>query len=171
MSKIKQLLQLYKKGESKRSIAQILGISRNTVRAYLEKISHIQMDVDDLMALENPELEKQFLTGNPAYKEDRYVHLKNRLGYYCAEMKKVGVTRQLLWEEYKVDYPDGYARSQFFFHLSQHLKAAKPSMVLTHQPGEKLYVDFAGKKLSYIDQKTGELIECCVCICRLFTVF
>ncbi|WP_236971764.1 helix-turn-helix domain-containing protein [Membranihabitans marinus] len=33
MSKIKQLLQLYKKGESKRSIAQILGISRNTVRA------------------------------------------------------------------------------------------------------------------------------------------
>uniref|UniRef100_UPI00374D13B7 helix-turn-helix domain-containing protein n=1 Tax=Membranihabitans marinus TaxID=1227546 RepID=UPI00374D13B7 len=58
MSKIKQLLQLYKKGESKRSIAQKLGISRNTVRTYLEKISHIQMDVDDLMALENPELEK-----------------------------------------------------------------------------------------------------------------
>lgn len=35
-------------------------------------------------------------------------------------------------------------------------------MVLTHSPGEKLFVDFAGQKLSYIDRKTGEVIECSV---------
>jgi len=167
MSKIKQLLQLHKQGESKKSIARILDISRNTVRAYLDKLPQIQMDIDDLMALENPELEKQFHAGNPAYKEDRYVHLKSRLDYYTAELGKVGVTRQLLWEEYKADYPDGYARSQFFFHLSQHMKAARPSMVLTHKPGEKLYIDFAGKKLSYIDQKTGEVVECSVFVACL----
>lgn len=167
MSNIKQLLQLHKQGKSKKSIARILEISRNTVRAYLEKLSQIQMDIDDLLALENPELEKQFHAGDPAYKEERYVLLKSRLDYYTVELGKVGVTRQLLWEEYKADYPDGYARSQFFFHLSQYMKAAKPSMVLTHNPGEKLYIDFAGKKLSYIDQKTGEVIECSVFVACL----
>ncbi|MBY5957068.1 IS21 family transposase [Membranicola marinus] len=167
MSKIKQLLQLHKQGESKKSIARILDISRNTVKAYLEKLPHIQSDIDDLIALENPELEKQFHAGNLAYKEDRYVHLKNRLDYYSKELGRVGVTRQLLWEEYKVDYPNGYARSQFFFHLSQHRKAAKPTMILTHHPGEKLYIDFAGKKLSYVDRKTGEVVECSVFVACL----
>lgn len=40
-------------------------------------------------------------------------------------------------------------------------------MVLTHQPGEKLFIDFAGKKLSYIDPKTGEVIECAVFVACL----
>jgi hypothetical protein len=48
-------------------------------------------------------------------------------------------------------------------------------MVLTHKPGEKLFVDFAGKKLFYIDQQTGEIIECpvffaCLKILKLFTL-
>lgn len=167
MSQIKQLLQLYKQGESKKSIARILGISRNTVKAYLSKISTLEADIDKLLALDDPLLEKQFHIGNPSYKDNRYEHLKSRLDYYISELERVGVTRQLLWEEYKSDYPDGYRRSQFFHHLSQHKKAAKPSMVLSHKPGEKLFVDFAGKKLSYIDQKTGEVIECPVFVACL----
>lgn len=167
MSQIKQLLQLHKRGESKRSMARILGMSRNTVKAYLNKLSVAGQNIDELLALENPVLEKQFHIGNPAYKEDRYEYLKSRLDYYTAELEKVGVTRQLLWEEYKRDYPGGYKRSQFFYHLSQHQKAANPSMVLTHKPGEKLFIDFAGKKLSYIDQSTGELIECSVFVACL----
>ena len=162
MSQVKQLLRLHKKGESKRAIARLLGMSRNTVKAYLNKLLLMDADIDELLALEEPVLEKQFHIGNPAYKENRYRHLKSRLDYYVKELDKAGVTRQLLWEEYKVDYPDGYGRSQFFYHLAQHRKAAKPSMVLTHKPGEKLYIDYAGKKLSYIDQKTGEVIECSV---------
>jgi transposase len=40
-------------------------------------------------------------------------------------------------------------------------------MVLQHEPGEKLSVDFAGKKLSYIDQQTGELVACQVFVACL----
>ena len=167
MSQIKQLLRLYKQGKSKRFIARTLGMSRNTVKSYLNKLSVIELDINDLLALENPVLEKQFHSGNPAYKESRYRYLKRRLDYYIDQLEGVGVTRQTLWEEYKADYPDGYKRSQFFHHLAQHKKAAKPSMVLTHKPGEKLYVDFAGKKLSYVDQQTGELIECPVFVACL----
>lgn len=167
MSQIKQLLQLYKQGESKKSMARILGISRNTVKTYLSKLSSLEADIDELLALDDPVLEKQFHIGNSAYKDMRYEHLKSRLDYYTNELKQVGVTRQLLWEEYKSDYPDGYGRSQFFHHVFQHKKAAKPSMVLTHNPGEKLFVDFAGQKLTYVEQKTGEVIECPVFVACL----
>lgn len=167
MSKIKQLLRLHQQGESIRSLGRILGISRNTVKAYLTKLSVIDVGIDQLLALEDPLLEKQFHIGNPAYKEDLYEQLKTRLDYYTEELKKTGVTRQLLWEEYRVDYPNGYRRSQFCYHLAQHQKASKPTMVLTHKPGDKLYIDFAGKKLSYIDRATGEQISCPVFVACL----
>ena len=40
-------------------------------------------------------------------------------------------------------------------------------MVLQHRAGEKLYIDFAGKKLSYIDIDTGEIIACQVFVACL----
>jgi hypothetical protein len=51
--------------------------------------------------------------------------------------------------------------------LSQQLVARKPSMVLGHKAGEKLYIDFAGKTLSYIDHDTGEVVSCQVFVACL----
>lgn len=159
MSQVKQLLQLYKHGKGKKEIARELGISKNTVKAYLEKVAMMNRDIDFLLSLDDPELEAKFHRGNPAYSDDRFQQLNKNLDYYASELKRVGVTRKLLWEEYHEDFPNGYRPTQFYFHLSQHLRARKPSMVLNHQPGEKLFVDFAGKKLSTIDRETGEIIE------------
>lgn len=167
MSQIKQLLQLYKQGKGKKTIARSLNISKNTVKVYLDKLEQAKLDIDLLLALDDPVLESRFHPGNPAYKDGRVGHLKDKLGYFMRELKRVGVTQKLLWEEYIDDYPQGYSRSQFCFHLSQHLLASKPSMVLQHKPGEKLYIDFAGKKLSYIDPQTGELIYCQVFVACL----
>ena len=52
-----------------------------------------------------------------------------------------------------------FQRSQFFHHLDQYEKARKPTLHLEHSPGEKLFVYFAGKELSYADPKTGEIIS------------
>lgn len=167
MSQIKQLLRLYQQGENKKSIARILGISKNTVKTYLEKLAHSRYSIGELLAVEDEVLEAKFHAGNPAYKDPRYDHLKKHLDYYASELNRTGVTRQLLWEEYMEGYPQGYSRSQFFYHLSQHLMAAQPSMVLNHTPGDKLYMDFAGKTLSYIDPQTGEQIACQVFVACL----
>lgn len=167
MSQIKQLLRMYKQGKGKKTIAQNLGISKNTVKTYLNKLKQANMDVDSLLALEDLVLEARFHPGNPAYKDGRFEHLKGRLDYFTGELKRTGVTRQLLWDEYIAVYPQGYSRSQFCFHLSQHMLASKPSMVLQHKAGEKLYIDFAGKKLPYIDPHSGELIYCQVFVACL----
>jgi len=160
MSQIKQLLQLHQQGKGTKFIARSLGISRNTVKAYLGKVALLPLDIQSLLALDDPILEAKFHAGNPAYKDDRFEHFKANLDYFTKELGRVGVTRQLLWEEYRKDYPDGYSRSQFCYHLSQHMAARKPSMVLQHCAGEKLFIDFAGKKLSYVDPDTGEIVSC-----------
>ena len=105
--------------------------------------------------------------GSPSFKDDRYEVLRGNFEYYAAELNRVGVTKYLLWQKYKEKYPSGYGRSQFCFHLSKYLKAQKPSMILQHEVADKLFIDFAGKKLSYIDPETGELIECQVFVACL----
>lgn len=160
MSQIKQLLQLHKQGKGKKEIARILSISKNTVKTYLDKLALLKVSVNELLSLDDPVLETRFHPGNPAYSDDRFEELKPRLDYCVKELNRKGVTRKLLWEEYRQEHPHGYGHTQFCYHLSPHLYARKPSMVLLHNPGEKLFIDFAGKTMSYIDRQTGEVVQC-----------
>lgn len=167
MSQIKQLMILHNQGKGRRTIARILGISKNTVKTYLEKLEMLQnpsrgkgWTISELIRLEDPVLEAKFHAGNPAYKDERYEDFISRLPNFLVELKKTGVTRHLLWQEYRHQRADGYAYSQFCYHLQQQLVASRPSMVLNHKAGDKLYIDFAGKKLSYTDKDTGELVKC-----------
>jgi len=167
MSQIKQLLQMHKQGKAIKSIARSLGISKNTVKSYLARQKQLRLEVEQLLVLDDPILEKKFFAGNPAYKDERYETFKENLDYFIKELNETGVNKRLLWEEYKEGLPNGYGYTQFCHHLNQHQKAKKPSMVLEHLPGEKLFVDFAGKKMSYVDRETGEIFECNVFVACL----
>lgn len=167
MSQVKQILQLHSQGFGNKTIARNLDISKNTVKSYLGKYRSSKLSLGTLLKMEDHALEKVFHPGNPAYKDLRFDELKSKLDYFETELKKPGVTKQLLWEEYRLANPTGYSLSQFSFHLSQHLLTKNPSMVLQHEPGEKLFVDYAGKKLSYVDISTGEVIECQVFVACL----
>jgi DNA-binding NarL/FixJ family response regulator len=50
MSQIKQLLQLHQQGKSKKEIARILSISRNTVKSYLRKIEESKLHIKELLS-------------------------------------------------------------------------------------------------------------------------
>jgi len=167
MSQIKQLLHLHKQGMKINTIARTLDMSRNTVKSYLQKLSLLCIDIDILLALDDPILEGRFHAGNPAYSDGRFDYFKSHLGYYESELKRKHVTRRILWQEYRSEQHQGYGYTQFCYHLSQQLIARKPTMVLNHAPGEKLFVDFAGDKLSYVDKNTGEIIECQVFVACL----
>ncbi len=167
MSQIKQLLSQHKEGLKIKTIARNLDISRNTVKSYLSKYKSSKCSSDTLLKMEDPVLEAVFHPGNPAYKDDRFEVLKSNLDYYEKELARIGVSKKLLWEEYRQQYPQGYSLSQFSFHLFQHLLTKKPSLPLQHNAGEKLFVDFAGKTLEYIDKDTGEVIKCQVFVACL----
>jgi transposase len=174
MSQIKQLIIFHQQGKGKKTIARLLGMSKNTVKVYLDKLEALTQDKDsghlseqELLNLELPILEAKFHPGNAAYKYERFERFKTKAAYYLDELTRVGVTKHILWQEYREENKDSYSYSQFCFHISQHRLAARPSMVLEHKPAEKLFIDFAGKKLSYIDKDTGEEVSCQVFVACL----
>ena len=149
---------MHQKGYGRKTIARKLGISKTTVKNYLDKLKTMDYDVEVLLGMDEPVLESKFHAGNPAYKDNcRYEFIKENLDYYEKELKKTGVTRKLLWEEYWANDPNGYSYTQFCFHFKQQLVAKNPTMTLQYKAAEKLYVDFAGKKMSYVDRDTGHL--------------
>lgn len=169
MHQIKQIIELYSKGNSIRHIERMTGMSRNTIRDYLRKINSQNIAVEQLLALDEESLsalvyreEIPMLHGN-----DRYQLIEQQMEYFAKELPKRGVTRQLLWEEYRKDNRDGYGYSQFCEHLARHLMSNNAVMHFAHQPGEQMQVDFAGDKLHYVDTSTGEIILCEVLVCVL----
>ena len=90
-----------------------------------------------------------------------------RLDYLLMELKRTGVTRLLLWEEYRKQYENPYRYTQFYILLKQALKTTSATMHLSHAAAEMVMVDFAGDKMSYINKSTGEVISCPVLIAVL----
>jgi len=161
MSKIKQVLQLSENKMSNRRISQELGINKETVGNYVRFFRGDSLSLKELLKMEDPELEARFKAGNPAYTDTRHQTFLDMLPQFKESLTHKHVTRFLVWEEYIKQHPDGYRKSQFFHHLKQHLVASRAttSLTETYVPGQKLFVDFAGDTLEYVDTDTGEIIK------------
>lgn len=172
MSKIKQVLQLHESGHSNRQISKELDIGKETVNNYINGYKKDPKNLSELLKMEDPELDVRFRAGNPAYTDKRHHTFLDLLPHFREELQHRHMTRFILWDEYIHEHPDGYRKSQFFFHLKQSLIASQPVTVLTgtYVPAEKLFVDFAGDTLGYVDTQTGEMIEVQVFVaCLPFT--
>jgi len=161
MNKIKQLLRFHLQGASNRKIAILLEMDKATVNRYVLLAKADSMQIEELLCLDDPVLEHRMTGGNPAYPDKRFEEFTKKLSYLESEITREHVTLKLLWEEYRVENPAGYSLTQFRYHFNQHSKAQKATTVLkdTYIGGEKLYIDFAGKLMSYIDNETGEIIK------------
>jgi len=146
-------------GESKLRISERSGVSRNTLKKYLKRIIRMGLTVIELEAMSDEHLEQLFSEQPVKEKSSRYNTLRSLFPNMEKELRKRGVTRQRLWTQYISEHPDGYRRAQFQVHYNKWLKHSKPSMHIEHKAGDKMYVDFAGGKLHYIDKETGEIIE------------
>lgn len=155
MDHVKQVIQLKRDGVPIKEIVRRVGICRNSVRKYLARI-----DGGD-EGLSTKELaDKAYINDQLDFNARRMQQLFLFFAYACTELSKTGVTRQLLWHEYLQLHPDGYAYSQFCYHLKQHQKQGDLVMHLEYQPADMAMTDYAGKHLHYIDEQTGEQIAC-----------
>ena len=66
MSLIKQVLQLKQRGESNRGIARQLPINKGTVNVYMQVLDANGWQIEELLKLDDPELERMFHAGSPA---------------------------------------------------------------------------------------------------------
>jgi transposase len=160
MRKIKEVLRLkYHSALSRRQIAQICQVSRSTVADYLYRAEKAEISWPVPQDLTDQELEQrlfpaQIATPFAAKPLPDFDYLYRELKAH----KKFNLTLDLLWREYKEQYPDGYQYSQFCWLYRCWQKKLDYCMRQDHSGGEKLFVDY-GCGLHLVNPKTGEPIS------------
>jgi transposase len=157
MIKIRQILRLYDQGRSRYQIAEQVGISRNTLKKYIKEFEDSGLTFLEVSDLSDKDLEELFIKPEGSLLSEKQHKLFSMFPAMDKELKKRGVTRQILWESYRLKHPDGVGRSQFNYYFAQWKTQVNPTMRMEHKAGDKLYVDFAGEHLSVIDPMTGEV--------------
>jgi len=157
MLTIRQLIQLKAKGYSHKAIKVSLGISRTTVIEYVRLLESSGFTWEQLNEMDEATLDAIINSRNNY--DDRHRKLLNFFPYMEKELKRRGVTRQLLWKEYSSDESDPYGYSQFCYRYQQWSRSVNPTAPMQHKSGDKLFIDFSGGKLSVIDPQSGEITE------------
>ena len=153
MRKIREVLRLkHEQGLTHWAVAQACSIGVGTVTLYLRRAAALGLGWPVPAALDDAALEAR-LFPRAAPVRDR---IRPDCGWIHRELKRVGVTLQLLWEEYAQVHPDGYRYSQFCEIYRQWARRLRPSMRQVHRAGEKTFIDFSGKRPTIVDRHTGE---------------
>jgi transposase len=159
MSKLRQILRLHAQGERKLKISELTGVSRNTLKKYLKIYLRLGLTPQDIDGVSDKELDELFGENLLPEPGEKYKTLEAIFPTIEKELKRRGITRQILWERYITAHPDGYRLSQFKHHYHQWLKRSKPVMHIEHYAGDKMFIDFAGEKLHIVNKETGEITE------------
>jgi transposase len=166
LRKIREILRLkYEVGLSNRAIARACCISNSTVGDYVVRARRAglvwplaeEQTEEELYQQLFPEVKKPQLVERPVPDWEE-VH---------RDLARQGVTLQLLWQEYREKYPDGYGRSQFCEHYQRWNQTHTTSMRLPHKGGEVLEVDYAGMTLPITNPETGEIHQAQVFVATL----
>ncbi len=156
MRKFKDVLRLKQEvGLSQRQIAGALRLSTGVVNKYLRaaEAAGLQWPVPE--ELSEAQLRRRLFPPESASAEP--VHAQPDFASIHLELRRKGVTRRLLWEEYAAAHPDNhYQYTQFCFHYQQWGRRLRLSMRQVHRAGEKLFVDYAGPTVPITDALTGE---------------
>jgi len=159
MRKIREVLN-YKFSHhlSHERISGALGIGKGSVHNILERFERSKFCWPLPEEITDSELEK---TLYPIEKSE--VPIPD-LAYLEKEICRPHVTLQLLYEEYRDTHPKGLGRSAFYEHFSRY-RSKKPDMKVIHKGGDKLFVDFSGDGLEYVEKATGEVISVELFVC------
>ncbi len=157
MNKIRQILRLHSTGVSKLKIAEQTGVARNTIKKYIKEFTQSGLLYLEVNSLCDKDLEDLFVKQDSIQVNPKLETLFSLFPAMDKELRKKGVTRQLLWTEYKSTHINGVGRSQFNYYFARWKAQVSPTMRMEHKAGDKLYVDFAGDKLSIVDKQTGEI--------------
>jgi transposase len=158
MRRIRDVLRLKASGMSKRRIAASVGIGPTAAGDYLCRAKQAGLawplpeDLDDVMLEARLFPPPQAIAANQRAQPDwAAIH---------RELKRPGVTLQLLWEEHRAAHPNGYGRSRFCELYRDWAKRLSPTMRQTHVAGERMFVDYAGTTIDIVDAETGEVHAC-----------
>jgi transposase len=156
MRKIAELLRLkYEVKLPHRSIAASLGISAGSVSEYVKRAQAAKITWPLPKEMTEEQLHQKLFPSRsqdspPPVPDWQMIH---------QEMRRKGMTLQLLWQEYLTLYPNGLSYSQFCRKYHSQRNQLEPVMRFNHRAGENCFVDYAGMTMPWIDPRSGEIHE------------
>jgi transposase len=155
MRQIRQCLRLHlEAGLTYSQVALATGVSKATVGKFvlLARVSGVDWAV--AQTLTDEQIEARLF--RPPVPRASY-QLTPDFALIHQELKRPGVTLQLLWEEYQQGCEQAYRYTSFCIKYRAWAATLKRSMRQVHIAGERLFVDFAGQTVPLIDATTGEI--------------
>ena len=147
MDQVKTIITVYLETGSIKGTARRLSVSKNTIKTYIRKARAYCDDLSKVLLLDDSDFLKLFYSSENKVVNKRETVFQDKVSDWIKQLSTVGVTRYLLWEEYREEYPSGYGYSQFCEQLRKVVQRRDLTLSLDHKPGEKIQVDFAGKKM------------------------
>lgn len=158
MRKLRELLRLNAAGLAGRQIGASLGIGQSTVVDYLARARRAGLTWPLPDELTDAALEA--LLFPPPTDVPRGERPLPHWPTVFAELKRPGVTLQLLWDEHRAQHPNSYGYSRFCELYRAWEGKLTPTMRQTHIAGERVFVDYAGTTIDIFDAATGEVHAC-----------
>lgn len=168
MLELRKMLQYFEMNLSQRSISSKMRISRTSVSVYKERADLSGKQYKELLSLDDAALSTLLQKGEykPAA-DSRFKDLEPLIPDYVQELGRKYVTYELLWNEYRKKFPEGYGYTRFKALIKDYEKSHSYSYHNTYIPGVEMQIDFAGDKLYITDKKTGEQTPVVVLCCTL----
>jgi transposase len=154
--KLREILRLkWAAHRSHREVARSLGVSPGAVASVVSRARHTGLTWPEVEGLDDDALDAR-LYGPPAGTslDDRP---ESDLAWMHRELRRPGVTRELLHVEYLAAHPTGYRYSAFCARYRAWRARQRPSMRQVHRAGEKAFVDYAGQHPTIVHPLTGEV--------------
>ena len=157
MRKVREILrQKWTLGRTHREVARSLGVSAGAVGSAVSRATWAGLSWQEVESLGEVELEQRLYRVSPAANTERP---PPDCGYLHAERRRPGVTLELLHHEYLEKHPGGYRYTQFCEIYRRWLQRRRLTMRQVHRAGEKMFVDYAGKKPHIVEAHTGQQVD------------
>ena len=151
--KVREILRLkFELGLDNRQISRSCSIPHSSVANYLRRVASAGLAWPLPADLNDTELETKLF---PTVPVNREIPLPEFAYMHSQLLRHKHLTLELLWQEYKQTFPEGYQYS-WFCDLYRRW-AHKLDVVLRqeYRAGEKMFVDHAGPTVPVIDPDTG----------------
>ena len=156
-----QIASLLERSQSYERICAQLNIGKDRIKHVKDVITGNQLNSEQLKEMSEQELDYLFGKGkDPVEKKRESIYEEPDYEYFSKELMKKGVTRQLLWEEYRdscyLKNTIPYQLMQFKVKLNEFIRKQPYASLIIHQPGCLIEVDWTGDKARWFDPDTGE---------------
>ncbi len=160
MTQYREIMRMSAGTFSQRAISNALGVSRNTIARTLSRAKGAKLSWEDIEREGMTEDQIASILFPKAKQESPYQALD--FDYIAKELRKTGVSLQMLWLEYcdrcSHSGKRPYMYSQYCDLFRRHMRATQATMHIPRKPGEQVEVDWAGKTGSLKDPATGDTI-------------